>query len=215
MDVNLVRVIILCEGCNANVQSNYIRLKNGLKKIRVHLLCGKSHRRNPSKLAAVKIQSSILKNAQYVKNLSSYVNNAERYCNIFNVYRYVFTKWSWVRWKRTHMFLYTLTNTKHSVDKKKYGSTNVSPPKTEFLLLRFRIEHNGCIKEFCVNGCKQSQNAFLSHNWHCNHIDDWCREIFIPHVHPMLPRDFTFYQKHMCSLNEHTRSNECLETILV
>ena len=90
MDVNLVRVIILCEGCNANVQSNYIRLKNGLKKIRVHLLCGKSHRRNPSKLAAVKIQSSILKNAQYVKNLSNSVNNAERYCNIFNVYRFTY-----------------------------------------------------------------------------------------------------------------------------
>ena len=143
MDVNLVRVIILCEGCNANVQSNYIRLKNGLKKIRVHLLCGKSHRRNPSKLAAVKIQSSILKNAQYVKNLSNSVNNAERYCNIFNVYRFTY-------------FFFT--------NKYKYGSTNVSPPKTEFLLLRFRIEHNGCIKEFCVNGCKQSQNAFLSHN---------------------------------------------------
>ena len=90
MDVNLVRVIILCEVCNANVPSNYIRLKNGLKSTRVHLLCGKLHKRNPSNLALLNMRSSILKNAQYVKPLSSYVNNAERYCNIFNVYRFAY-----------------------------------------------------------------------------------------------------------------------------
>ena len=129
MDVNLVRVIILCEVYNANVQSNYIRLKNGLKKIRVHLLCGKSHRRNPSKLAAVKIQSSILKNVHYVKALSNSVNNAERYCNIFNVYRFTY-------------FFFT--------NKYKYGSTNVSPPKTEFLLLRFTQNIMAALKNFVL-----------------------------------------------------------------
>lgn len=129
MDVNLVRVIILCEGCNANVQSNYIRLKNGLKRIPVHLFCGKLHKRNPSNLALLNMRSSILKNAQYVKNLSNSVNNAERYCNIFNVYRFTY-------------FFFT--------NKYKYGSTNVSPPKTEFLLLRFTQNIMAALKNFVL-----------------------------------------------------------------
>ena len=189
MDVNLVRVIILCEGCNANVQSNYIRLKNGLKKIRVHLLCGKSHRRNPSKLAAVKIQSSILKNAQYVKNLSNSVNNAERYCNIFNVYRF------------TYFFFHKQIQIRLN---------ECQPAKDWIFVATFHIEHNGSIKEFCVNGCKQSQNAFLSHQsyrwlvlWD---IHSSCTSYVASGFH-ILPKAHVFFEQNTPDQN--------LETILV
>ena len=41
------------------------------------------------------------------------------------------------------------------------------------------------------------------------------RYSFLMYKKPMSPRDFTFYQKRMYSMNKHTRSHECLETILV